>query len=116
MIKQSKKNTREEKEIIQDNFMDCRFRFQDQYKGKVKLMEKNFPFYAIDKTQIPCLLAMDLITYSEGTMTKEEFASYKNCVQGVLEGWRPPIKFEVKIFREEKNVGKKFLAKKKMMN
>ena len=95
MIKQSKKNTREEKEIIQDNFMDCRFRFQDQYKGKIKLMEKNFPFYAIDKTQIPCLLAMDLITYSEGTMTKEEFASYKDCVQGVLEGWRPPIKFEV---------------------
>jgi hypothetical protein len=42
MIKQSKKNTREEKEIIQ-----------------------------------------------------EEFASYKDCVQGVLEGWRPPIKFEV---------------------
>jgi hypothetical protein len=101
MIKQSKKNTREEKEIIQDNFMNCRFRFQDQYKGKVKLMEKNFPFYAIDKTQIPCLLAMDLITYSEGTMTKEEFASYKDCVQGVLEGWRPPI--NLKLFRDEKN-------------
>jgi len=95
MIKQSKKNTREEKEIIQDYFMDCRFRFQDQYKGKVKLMEKNFPLHAVDKTQIPCLLTMDLITYSEGTMTKGEFASYKIYVQDVLEGWRPPMRFEV---------------------
>jgi len=95
MIKQSKKNTREEKEIIQDYFMDCRFRFQDQYKGKVKLMEKNFPLHAVDKTQIPCLLTMDLITYSEGTMTKGEFASYKTYVQDVLEGWRPPMRFEV---------------------
>jgi len=95
MIKQSKKNTREEKEIIQDYFMDCRFRFQDQYKGKVKLMEKNFPLHAVDKTQIPCLLTMDLITYSEGTMTKGEFASYKIYVQDVLEGWKPPMRFEV---------------------
>ena len=95
MIKQSKKNTREEKEIIQDYFMDCRFRFQDQYKGKVKLMEKNFPLHAINKTQIPCLLTMDLITYSEGTMTKGEFASYKAFVQDVLNGWRPPLKLEV---------------------
>ncbi len=95
MIRQSKTNTREEKEIIQDYFMDCRFRFQDQYKGKVKLMEKNFPLHAINKTQIPCLLTMDLITYSEGTMTKGEFASYKAFVQDVLNGWRPPLKLEV---------------------
>jgi hypothetical protein len=92
MIKQSKKNTREEKEIIQDNFMNCRFRFQDQYKGKVKLMEKNFPFYAIDKTQIPCLLAMDLITYSEGTMTKEEFASYKELCSRCIRRLETPYK------------------------
>ena len=95
MIRQKKTNTREEKEIIQDYFMDCRFRFQDQYKGKVKLMEKNFPLHAINKTQIRCLLTMDLITYSEGTMTKGEFASYKAFVQDVLNGWRPPLKLEV---------------------
>jgi hypothetical protein len=35
-------------------------------------------------------------------MTKEEFASYKSCVQGVLEGWRPDYK-DLKSFREEKN-------------
>tara|TARA_R110000868_G_scaffold66638_1_gene198400 strand:+ start:285 stop:590 length:306 start_codon:yes stop_codon:yes gene_type:complete len=95
MIKQSKQNTGEEKKIIQDYFMDCRFRFQDQYKGKVKLIEKNFPLYAVDKTQVPCLLTMDLITYSEGTMTKEDFKSYKIYVQDVLNGYRPPIKFQV---------------------
>jgi hypothetical protein len=38
---------------------------------------------------------MDLITYSEGTMTKEDFESYKIYVQDVLNGYRPPIKFEV---------------------
>ena len=75
--------------------MDYRFLFQDQYKGKVKLIEKNFPLYAVDKTQVPCLLTMDLITYSEGTMTKEDFESYKIYVQDVLNGYRPPIKFEV---------------------
>ena len=48
MPKQKKTNTREEKEIISNYFMDCRFRFQDQYKGKVKLIEKNFPLYAVD--------------------------------------------------------------------
>ena len=95
MPKQKKTNTREEKEIISNYFMDCRFRFQDQYKGKVKLMEKNFPLHAVDKTQIPCLLTMDLITYSKGTMTKEDFESYKIYVQDVLNGYRPPIKFEV---------------------
>jgi len=94
MIRQKKTNTREKRKI-QDYFMDCRFRFQDQYKGKVKLMEKNFPLHAINKTQIPCLLTMDLITYSEGTMTKGEFASYKAFVQDVLNGWRPPLKLEV---------------------
>ena len=93
--KQKKTNTWEEREIIQDYFMDCRFRFQDQYKEKVKLMEKNFPLYAVDKTQVPCLLIMDLITYSKGTMTEKEFLSYKSRVQDVLDGWRPPLGLQV---------------------
>ncbi len=93
--KQKKTNTREEKEIIQDYFMDCRFRFQDQYKEKVKLMEKNFPLYAVDKTQVPCLLTMDIITHSKFTMNEREFLSYKAFVQDVLDGWRPPIELEV---------------------
>ena len=93
--KQKKTNTREEKEIIQDYFMDCRFRFQDQYKEKVKLMEKNFPLYAVDKTQVPCLLTMDIITNSKGHMTEGEFLSYKAFVQDVLDGWRPPLGLEV---------------------
>ena len=28
-------------------------------------------------------------------MTEKEFESYKNYVLDVLNGWRPPIKFEV---------------------
>jgi len=37
---------------------------------------------------------MDLITYSEGTYAKGEFASI-SFVQDVLNGWRPPLKLEV---------------------
>jgi hypothetical protein len=95
MPKQKKTNTREEKEIISNYFMDYRFLFQDQYKGKVKLIEKNFPLYAVDKTQVPCLLTMHIITFSKSYMTEKEFESYKNFVQGVLDGWRPPVELEV---------------------
>jgi hypothetical protein len=58
-------------------------------------MEKYFPSFAVDKTQIPCLLTMDIITESKSRMTEGEFLSYKAYVQDVLDGWRPPIKFEV---------------------
>ena len=93
--KQHKKNTKEEREIIQNAFMDCRNFFLDKYEAQVKIMEKYFPSFAVDKTQIPCLLTMDIITESKSRMTEGEFLSYKAYVQDVLDGWRPPIKFEV---------------------
>jgi hypothetical protein len=73
--KQHKKNTKEEREIIQNAFMDCRNFFLD--------------------TQIPCLLTMDIITESKSRMTEGEFLSYKAYVQDVLDGWRPPLGLEV---------------------
>ena len=94
-IKQHKQNTTEEKEIIQNAFMDYRNFFLDKYEAQVEIMEKDFPLYAVDITQIPCLLTMDIITESKSRMTEEEFESYKNYVLDVLNGWRPPIKFEV---------------------
>jgi len=94
-IKQHKENTTEEKEIIQNAFMDYRNFFLDKYEAQVEIMEKDFPLFAVDITQIPCLLTMDIITESKSRMTEEEFESYKNYVLDVLNGWRPPIKFEV---------------------
>jgi hypothetical protein len=93
--KQHKKNTKEEREIIQNAFMDCRNFFLDKYEAQVKIMEKDFPLFAVDITQIPCLLTMDIITESKSRMTEKEFESYKNYVLDVLNGWRQPIKFEV---------------------
>ena len=93
--KQHKKNTKEEREIIQNAFMDYRNFFLDKYEAQVEIMEKDFPLFAVDITQIPCLLTMDIITESKSRMTEEEFESYKNYVLDVLNGWRPPIKFEV---------------------
>ena len=94
-IKQHKQNTTEEKEIIQNAFMNYRNFFLDKYEAQVEIMEKDFPLFAVDITQIPCLLTMDIITESKSRMTEEEFESYKNYVLDVLNGWRPPIKFEV---------------------
>lgn len=93
--KQHKQNTKEERKIIQNAFMDYRNFFLDKYETQVKKMEKNFPLFAVDITQIPCLLTMDIITESKSRMTEKEFESYKNYVLDVLNGWRPPIKFEV---------------------
>ena len=93
--KQHKKNTKEEREIIQNAFMDCRNFFLDKYEAQVKIMEKDFPLFAVDKTQIPCLLTMDIITESKSRMTEGEFLSYKAYVQDVLDGWRPPLGLEV---------------------
>jgi len=93
--KQHKKNTKEEREIIQNAFMDCRNFFLDKYEAQVKIMEKYFPLFAVDKTQIPCLLTMDIITESKSRMTEGEFLSYKAYVQDVLDGWRPPLGLEV---------------------
>jgi|TARA_R110000851_G_scaffold63926_1_gene145935 hypothetical protein len=93
--KQHKKNTKEEREIIQNAFMDCRNFFLDKYEAQVKIMEKYFPSFAVDKTQIPCLLTMDIITESKSRMTEGEFLSYKAYVQDVLDGWRPPLGLQV---------------------
>jgi hypothetical protein len=93
--KQHKKNTKEEREIIQNAFMDCRNFFLDKYEAQVKIMEKYFSLFAVDKTQIPCLLTMDIITESKSRMTEGEFLSYKAYVQDVLDGWRPPLGLEV---------------------
>jgi len=94
-IKQHKQNTTEEREIIQNAFMDCRNFFLDKYEAQVKIMEKYFPSFAVDKTQIPCLLTMDIITESKSRMTEGEFLSYKAYVQDVLDGWRPPLGLQV---------------------
>jgi hypothetical protein len=93
--KQHKKNTKEEREIIQNAFMDCRNFFLDKYEAQVKIMEKYFSLFAVDKTQIPCLLTMDIITESKSRMTEGEFLSYKAYVQDVLDGWRPPLGLQV---------------------
>jgi len=38
---------------------------------------------------------MHIITFSKSYMTKKEFESYKNFVEIVLEGWRPPVQLKV---------------------
>jgi hypothetical protein len=94
-IKQRKENNPKERKMLQDYFMICRHAFLDKYDEQVILMENDFPLFAVDKTQIPCLLTMDIINNAKTNMTKEEFESYRSYVEDILNGWRPPIKFDV---------------------
>jgi hypothetical protein len=51
--------------------------------------------FAVDKTQVPCLLTMDIINNAKANMTEKDFKSYRAYVEDVLNGWRPPVKFDV---------------------
>jgi hypothetical protein len=76
-------------------FLERQKSFLDVYEKEVSLMENKFSLFAIDKTQVPCLLTMDIITHSKFTMNEKEFLSYKAFVQDILDGWRPPLGLEV---------------------
>src|SRR5210317_1056620 len=84
-----------ERKMLQDYFMACRHTFLDKYDKQVITMEDDFPLFAVDKTQVPCLLTMDIINNAKANMTEKEFKSYRAYVEDVLNGWRPPVKFDV---------------------
>ena len=94
-IKQRKENNPKERKMLQDYFMAYRHTFLDKYDEQVILMENDFPLFAVDKTQIPCLLTMDIINNAKANMTEGEFGAYRAYVEDVLNGWRPPVKFDV---------------------
>ena len=94
-IKQKKENNPKERKMLQDYFMACRHTFLDKYDEQVIFMENDFPLFAVDKTQIPCLLTMDIINNAKANMTEGEFGAYRAYVEDVLNGWKPPIKFDV---------------------
>lgn len=93
--KQKKTNTREEKEILQEYFVERQKCFLDIYEKEINIIEKRFPLFAVDKTQVPCLLTMNIIDFSKIYMTAGEFNSFKGYVQDVLNGWKPPVELEV---------------------
>src|SRR5210317_2630809 len=94
-IRQRKENNPKERKMLQDYFMACRHTFLDKYDKQVITMEDDFPLFAVDKTQIPCLLTMDIINNAKANMTEGEFGAYRAYVEDVLNGWRPPVKFDV---------------------
>jgi hypothetical protein len=94
-IRQRKENNPIERKMLQDYFMACRNTFLDKYDKQVITMEDDFPLFAVDKTQVPCLLTMDIINNAKANMTEKDFKSYRAYVEDVLNGWRPPVKFDV---------------------
>jgi hypothetical protein len=94
-IRQRKENNPIERKMLQDYFMKCRHTFLDKYDEQVITMEDDFPLFAVDKTQVPCLLTMDIINNAKANMTEKEFKSYRAYVEDVLNGWKPPVKFDV---------------------
>ena len=76
-------------------FLERQKCFLDIYEKEINIIEKRFPLFAVDKTQVPCLLTMNIIDFSKTYMTTGEFNSFKGYVQDVLNGWKPPVKLEV---------------------
>jgi len=69
------------KEESDKYFLERQKCFLDIYEKEVNVMEKKFPLFAIDKTQIPCLLTMHIITFSKSYMTKKNLNLTKNLLK-----------------------------------
>jgi hypothetical protein len=64
---------------------------------------KTFKNFAVDPTQIPCLLMMNIINYLRKELSEEDFDSFKDFSHDVLEGILPEIKPMLKIVKNDLN-------------
>jgi hypothetical protein len=62
---------------------------------------KTFKNFAVDPTQIPCLLMMNIIAYLKGNLSEEDFNSFKDFAHDALEGILPEIKPMLKVVKNE---------------
>ena len=65
----------------------------------VEYGNKTFKNFAIDSTQIPCLLIMNMIDFLKEDFDKETYNSFKDFIHGVLEGNIPRKKHSLKIVK-----------------
>jgi hypothetical protein len=64
---------------------------------------KTFKKLAVDPTQIPCLLMMNIINYLRKELSEEDFDSFKDFSHDALEGILPEPKPMLKIVKNDLN-------------
>jgi hypothetical protein len=62
---------------------------------------KTFKNFAVDPSQIPCLLMMNIINYLRKELPEEDFDSFKDFTHDALEGILPELKPMLKIVKNE---------------
>jgi hypothetical protein len=58
----------------------------------IRYGNKTFKKFSVDKTQIPCLLIMNMASFLKMNLNKEEYNSFKHFAHDILEGNMPKRK------------------------
>jgi len=87
----------------QHEFTMYQLAFLKQLEDNIVYGNKTFKNFAVDPTQIPCLLMMNIINYLRKELSEEDFDSFKDFSHDVLEGILPEIKPMLKIVKNDLN-------------
>ncbi len=83
----------------QEEFSHYQLLWMRHIEQTVEHGNKTFKNFAIDSTQIPCLLIMNMIDFLREDFDKETYNSFKDFIHEVLEGNIPRKKHSLKIVK-----------------
>ena len=97
-----KNETRTVEEIKnQEEFNYYQLTWIKHVEETIEYGNKTFKRFAIDPTQIPCLLMMNMIDYLKTNFDEETYDSFKYFVHEVLEGNIPKPKPKLVVVKNE---------------
>jgi len=83
----------------QEEFFHYQLLWMRHIEQTIEHGNKTFKNFAIDSTQIPCLLIMNMIDFLKEDFDKETYNSFKDFIHEVLEGNIPRKKHSLKIVK-----------------
>lgn len=83
----------------QEEFYNYQLLWMKHVQETIEHGNKTFKNFAIDPTQIPCLLIMNMIDFLREDFDKETYNSFKYFMHEVLEGNIPKQKFYLKVVK-----------------
>jgi len=86
----------------QEEFMKYQLLWMKHAQETIEYGNKTFKNFAIDPTQIPCLLIMNIIDCLKKDFDKETYNSFKDFIHEVLEGNIPKPKPKLIVIKNEK--------------
>lgn len=85
----------------QEEFTLFQINFIQLLDQEINYGNKTFKNFAVDPTQIPCLLMMNMIRYLKKEMNEEDYDSFKDFAHDALEGILPESKPMLKVVKNE---------------